>query len=244
MMSIVTRKSEVKEYLQRCISAYQEKGLSACVLELSCQILNRKVKFPLLEFCAHQLSEKIKVDEQIALCDRIEALKTEGGNVIISIMLQNRLENHFQESIDKATEYTSKADVWYVCDIIGERVYGFALLYYPDKTIPVIRKLSNHSKNWVIRSLGAGVHYAVRKGLDKQNVTTVFSTLLTMANTKDKEIRQGIGWAAKTTARFHPNIIEQYHAEIYNQEKVAFWFRRKVSIGLERHKYYAKRNSG
>lgn len=242
-MNVVTRKSEVKEYLHNCISTYREKGVSACVLELSNQILNRKVKFPLLEFCAHELSKKIKENEQILLCDKIEALRTEGGNVILGIMLQNRLENHFQESIDKATEYTSKANIWYVCDIIGERVYGYALRHYPDKTIPEIRKLSNHSKNWVVRSLGAGVHYAVRKGLDEQNVTTVFSILITMANTKDKEIRQGVGWAAKTTARFHPNIIEQYHTEIHNQEKVANWFRRKVSIGLERHKY-AKRNSG
>ncbi|WP_158594640.1 DNA alkylation repair protein [Ulvibacterium marinum] len=239
----MTRKSEVKKYLQCCISAYQEKGLSACVLELSNQILNRKIKFPLLEFCAHQLSERIKVNEQVALCDGIETLKTEGGNVIIGIILQNRLENHFQQSIDKATEYTSKADIWYVCDIIGERVYGFALLHYPDRTIPEIRKLSYHSKNWVLRSLGAGVHYAVRKGLDKQNVGIVFLILLSLANTKDKEIRQGIGWAAKTTTRFHPDIIEQYHADIQNQEKVANWFRRKVAIGLERHTYYAKRNS-
>ncbi len=223
-MNVVTRKSEVKEYLHSCISAYQEKGVSACVLELGSQILNRKVKFPLLEFCAHELSQKIKEGEQIMLCDKIEALRTEGGNVILGIMLQNRLENHFQKSIDKATEYTSKANIWYVCDIIGERVYGFALLHYPAKTIPEIRRLSNHPEKWVVRSLGAGVHYAVRKGLDKQNVATVFSILITMANTKDKEIRQGVGWAAKTTARFHPDVIEQYHAEIHDQEKVANWF--------------------
>ena len=91
-MSVVTRKSEVKEYLYYCISAYQEKGLSACVSELNDHILNRKVKFPLLEFCAHELSQNIKASEQIALCDKIEALKTEGGNVILGIMLQNRLE--------------------------------------------------------------------------------------------------------------------------------------------------------
>ncbi len=240
-MNVVTRKSEVKEYLRSCISAYQENGVSACVLTLSNQILNRKVKFPLLEFCAHELSQTIKESEQILLCDKIEALKTEGGNVILGIMLQNRLENHFQESIDKATEYTSKATIWYVCDIIGERLYGYAMLHYPTKTIPEIQKLSTHPKRWVVRSLGAGVHYAVRKGLDRQNVSSLFMILMSKANSKDKEIRQGIGWAAKTTARYHPDIIEQFDEEIRNQEKVANWFRRKIAIGLERNEY-DKRN--
>lgn len=243
-MSIVTKKSEVKEYLQPCVTAYQEKGLEACLSELHHQILRKKVKFPLLEFCAHQLSEAIKPNEQIALCDGIEALKTEGGNVILGIMLQNRLVDHFNESLEKATEYTSRADIWYVCDIIGERLYGYALLHYPDETILAIKELSKHSNNWVVRSLGAGVHYAVRKGLDKKNSATVFSILLSMANNTDKEIRQGIGWAAKTTARFHPDIIERYNADIQNHENVANWFRRKISIGLERHQYYAQRDSG
>ncbi|MDO5977325.1 DNA alkylation repair protein [Flavivirga spongiicola] len=242
-MNIVTRKSEIKIYLSNCIQAYHQKGITACLAELSNQILNRKVKFPLLEFCAHELSREIKENEQILLCDKIEALKTEGGNVILGIILQNRLEDHFEESLDKTTEYTSKADIWYVCDIIGERTYGYALRHYPKKTIPVMTKLSNHPKKWVIRSLGAGVHNAVRKGLDKQHVATVFLILISMANTQEKEIRQGVGWAAKTTARFHPDVIEQYHAEIHNQEKVANWFRRKIIIGLERHNY-DKRNSG
>ena len=99
-------------------------------------------------------------------------------------------KDHFQEAINKATEYTSKADIWYVCDIIGERVFGFALLHYLNKTIPEITRLSNHSNNYIIRSLGAGVHNAVRKGLDKQHVTTVFLILISMANTKDKELPQ------------------------------------------------------
>ena len=72
----------------------------------------------------------------------------------------------------------------------------------------------------------------------------VFASLIVVGckdNSKEKEVRQGIGWAAKTTAKFHPDIIQQYQSEIHNQEKVANWFRRKIQIGLERHEY-AKRN--
>lgn len=240
-MQVVTRKSEIKEYIGQCIEAYQKAGIAACLKELDSQVLKRKVKFPLLEFCGNVLYREVNEEEQIALCDKIEALKTEGGNVILGIILQNRLSTHFKQSMEKATEYISKADIWYVCDIIGERVYGYSLLTAPDRTIPQIKKLSKHSANWVVRALGAGTHYAIKKGLDDKNVVSVFPILLSMANTKDKEIRQGVGWAAKTTAKFHPKIIKCFEAKIQDQEKVANWFRTKVSIGLNRNKY-GKRN--
>lgn len=236
-MKIITRKSDIKELFNLCIKAYDLNGVTACLKELESHILSKKVKFPLLEFCGNELFREIKLEEQIDLCDKIEALKTEGGNVILGIILQNRLDVNFKQSIKKATEYISKADVWYVCDIIGERVYGYSLLNKPNKTIPLIKKLSNHSANWVVRALGAGMHYAIKKGLDKENVERVFPILLSIANTKDKEIKQGVGWAAKTTAKFHPDIIEKFDKEIQNQDKVANWFRTKISIGLNRNKY-------
>lgn len=137
----------------------------------------------------------------------------------------------------KTTEYISKADIWYVCDIIGERVFGYALLHYPDKMLPEYKKLSSHPTNWVVRSLGAGGHYAIKKGLEKKKVQQLFKVLLTMANTNDKEVRQGIGWAAKTTAKFHPDLITYYKDEIDNKVKVANWFRKKIEIGLDRNSY-------
>ena len=240
-MQVVTRKSDVKEYLKPCLTTYQQEGVGACVEIFERQILSKKVKFPLLEFCAHELYKEIKEEEQLIFCDEVEKLKTEGGNVILGIILQNRLVHEYNQSIEKTTEYLTKANVWYVCDIIGERVYGVALLHQPEKTIPIIQKLIHHPINWVVRSLGAGIHYAVRKGLPPKEVETVFPLLLVNGNVKDKEIRQGIGWAAKTTARFHPDLIAKFQEEIQDQEQVANWFRRKVEIGLSRHQY-AKRS--
>lgn len=240
-MRIITRKSEIKELLELCLSKYQTDGLAASVSELHALILSQKVKFPLLEYCGTQFFLTLPEQEHLLLCDSIHALKTEGGNVILGIMLQHRLKTHFFESIEKATEYIAQADIWYVCDIIGERVYGYSLLHKPDITIPEIQKRASHATNWVIRALGAGTHYAVKKGLDKEYVATLFTLLLSMANSKDKEIRQGVGWAAKTTAKFHPDIIEQFKNEIENTTLVANWFRSKISIGLNRYQY-AKRD--
>ncbi len=240
-MGVITKKSEIKILLQKCLIKYHSKGLIECVSELDILILSQKVKFPLLEYCAEQFYNELPQEKQLLFCDKIQSLKTEGGNVILGIILQNRLQDNFIESINKATEYITDADIWYVCDIIGERVFGFSLLHSPEITIPQIKKLSTHQTNWVVRSLGAGIHYAIKKGLDKKNVKTVFKILLSMADTKDKEIRQGLGWAAKTTAKFHPEIIEYFQSEIQNTDHVANWFRTKITIGLNRNNY-VKRN--
>ncbi|MEM9686656.1 MAG: DNA alkylation repair protein, partial [Bacteroidota bacterium] len=94
-MEKVTRKSEINVYLDNCINAYHSKGISACVKALEHHILSKKVKFPLLEFCGTSLFQKVATDEHIELCDNIEALKTEGGNVILGIMLQHSLSENF-----------------------------------------------------------------------------------------------------------------------------------------------------
>ncbi len=240
-MEIVTRKPIIREYLDRCLKIYHTRGVAICVQEVQNQILNKKVKFPLLEYCGRTFYEEIAENEHLTFCDHIEALKTEGGNVLLGIMLQERLKNHFDQSLQKATEYTAKAHIWYVCDIIGERVFGYGLLHYTSKAIPEIQKLFMHPTNWVVRSLGAGVHYAIKKGLEKEDVKTVFKLLLSKANSKDKEICQGVGWAAKTTAKFHPEIIDFFEKEIGNNDRVAHWFRAKIKIGLNRNAY-AKRN--
>ncbi len=236
-MDTITRKKDIESYLNECLAIYHSKDVTACVKVFSQQILSKKVKFPLLEYCGNRLYQEIAEQQHLDFCDQIEALKTVGGNVILGIVLQCRLGGHFQQSLQKATEYITQADAWYVCDIIGERVFGYALLHSPDKTIPELERLSQHSSRWVIRSLGAGTHYAIKKGLSKQDVEAMFELLLTMANSNDKEIRQGIGWAAKTTAKFHPDIIEAYQAKIQDKSVVANWFRSKINIGLSRHTY-------
>ncbi|WP_298511306.1 DNA alkylation repair protein [uncultured Kordia sp.] len=239
-MRLITKKSEIKEILEKSFVIYNQNGLEGFVNAIHSEILANKVKFPILEYCGETIYEKLPENQHILFCDHIQQLKTEGGNVLLGIILQKRLKSHFKESITKATEYIADADIWYVCDIIGERVFGFSLLHQPQKTIPTIKKLSNHTTNWVIRSLGAGTHYAIKKGLEKEHVQTMFEILLSMANTKDKEIRQGVGWASKTTAKFHPDIIELYQKDIQNTELVANWFRKKIEIGLNRNNYVKK----
>lgn len=236
-MRTITRKEDIQTEWEACKKAFNPENLDLFINIVYERVLLHKVKFPLLEYCAEDIYKLLPSEIQIYFCDAIEKLKTEGGNVILGKILQLRLAQHFSQSLKKTTEYISKADIWYVCDIIGERVFGYALLHYPDKMLPEYKKLSSHPTNWVVRSLGAGGHYAIKKGLEKKKVQQLFKVLLTMANTNDKEVRQGIGWAAKTTAKFHPDLITYYKDEIDNKVKVANWFRKKIEIGLDRNSY-------
>jgi len=236
-MRTISRKGDIKIEWEACKEVFDNEKMDLFIDTFHKRILSQKVKFPLLEYCAEEIYKLLPSDTQITFCDAIEKLKTEGGNVILGKVLQLRLPQHFNQSLEKATEYISKADIWYVCDIIGERVLGYALLHYPHKTLPEYQKLSSHSTNWVVRSLGAGGHYAIKKGLEKKEVQQLFEVLLTMANTNDKEVRQGVGWAAKTTAKFHPDLITHFEDGIENKDKVANWFRKKIEIGLNRNDY-------
>lgn len=236
-MRKISRKEDIKAEWEACKQVFNAEKMDLFINSVYERILTQKVKFPLLEYCAEEIYKLLPPETQISFCDVIEKLKTEGGNVILGKVLQLRLPQHFNQSLEKATEYISKADIWYVCDIIGERVFGYALLHYPHKTLPEYQKLSSHCTNWVVRSLGAGGHYAIKKGLAEKEVKQLFEVLLTMAITNDKEVRQGVGWAAKTTAKFHPDIIAHFEDEIENKDKVANWFRKKIEIGLNRSNY-------
>ena len=239
-MKTITRKSVVEKELEECFAKYVTFGLDGFVTEFKGRLLNYKVKFPLLEYCGATIYEKLPNKNHLLFCDKIEVYKTEGGNVVIGIILQHRLCDHFKESVQKAVEYITRGDEWYVSDIIGERAWGWALLNHSEKTLEVFKELINHENTWVVRSLGAGTHNAIKNELDKSVVKALFSILLSRSDTTDHQIKRGIGWAAKTTARFHPDIIQGYEEEIYNS-RTGRWFQNKVEMGLKKNKY-AERN--
>jgi 3-methyladenine DNA glycosylase AlkD len=128
---------------------------------------------------------------------------------------------------------------WYVCDIIGERVLGHALLTSPKKAIPLLEELAHHPDKWIVRTTGVATHYAVKKGLPATYVDILLKLLISLSNTTDFHVKKGIGWGAKTIAKFHPKLVACYSKEIESPETKQ-WFRTKITIGLNRHKLGAK----
>jgi 3-methyladenine DNA glycosylase AlkD len=243
-MQSITHKTDLKKI---CGDLQNNPSLSLTeqVAYVHKAVLKKKVKFPLLEYLTKELSIIIPRQKQIAFLDEIVALDEIGSYTITGKLLQLRIEKNLSESLKKAEEYIITADKWYACDIIGERVFGFSLLKYPDKIIPVLKKLSKHRDKWMVRSIGVAGHYAIKKGLDKATTEILFKLLLSLSNTTDFHTKKGIGWAAKTTSKFHPDIIKKYKKEIYNDPEVQQWFKTKIKIGLSRsYKYAGLRSFG
>lgn len=235
-MSIINSKAIVKDLVSEALKQPDIKALSTSLHTL---LLKKKVRFPLLEYAAKELHANVVLKDQLTLLDLIIAQQEIGGNVIAGMLLQLRLGKHFNQSINKASEYIIAGDQWYVCDIIGERVMGYALLTDPEKTIPVLRTLAKHKDKWLVRSVGVATHYAVKKGLTKSYSEHLFRILLSCSTTTDFHTKKGIGWGTKTVAKFHPDIIALYKNQLNNDPNIKTWFKTKIRIGLSRSFKYA-----
>lgn len=230
---IATVLPELKDALSR-----SEKDFTETLFR---KVLSQKVKFPILEYLAREIHAFVPAGKAISLIDRIAATRKIGAYPIAGMMLQLRLEQDFSGSFRKAAEYMMEGDEWYVCDIIGERVFGYALLTQPEKTIPALRKNSRHENQWVVRAVGVATHYAVKKGLAFPAVEEMFRLLLSLSDAQEFHTKRGIGWGAKTVAKFYPALITKYEKEIAAS---GTWFQTKIRIGLGRSYKYASRYNG
>lgn len=234
-LETITRKNEVQKVVDKITQETDVENIHQLAEMVEQQLLVRKVKFPLLEYATELLTEFIPNEKQGQFCLILAKQHTIGGNVVIGKLLQQTIATHFEEHIDTACTCISEGAVWYSADLIGERVIGHSLLVQPTITLEKMRSLKHSQNQWIVRSLGAGSHYAIKKGLDRAWADHLFQLLLSLAQRKEKHIKTGIGWAAKTTAKFHPEIIKNYSEQIANTEYTGQWFRTKIAIGLKRH---------
>lgn len=230
---IIHSKSTGSELVRQCF-AQAGNDIDKLAESVNKIILTKKIKFPVLEHCAKDLYKEIALAKQLDFLDTLITPKEMGSWVIAGMMLQLRLEKQLDECLQKATYYIIEGNEWYVCDIVGERVIGHALLKYPALMLPKLPVLAAHPDKWIVRSVGVAAHYATKKGMQPYHAEEVFKLLLSLANTTDFHTKKGIGWGAKTIARFHPYIIEKYTLQIFENPYVKQWFRTKVKIGVGR----------
>lgn len=233
---MLNRKSEVRPIVSELLDTYQALGLESFCAAFYQKLLQQKVKFPLLEFAAEETYQQLDETEHLAFCRQIAAHQTMGGNVVVAIILKERIPKHLNESFAEAAKLIAQGQEWYVSDLIGERVFGNGILQFPEEALEQLKRFREHESKWVVRSIGAGSHLATKRGINKEVATKVFQLLLSLGDSKEHQVRKGIGWAAKTMARFHPDIIELHRKEIA-AASIGNWFRRKVNIGLERHRH-------
>ena len=237
----IRTKQEVKNIAIRLEECFNEEPQESCIHLLQKEILSKKIRFPLLEELSVHLVDVLPKEKQISFCDAVMALNEMGSSVIAGKLLQLRLAEDYLNSLNKAVNYISESDEWYVCDHIAERVQGVALLTQPDKTIPYLKKLLAHENPMAVRSVGVATHYAVKKGLSRDHAEQMLQLLLQMAEAKHYHIKTGVGWGAKTIVKFYPELAGKYKSQL-EADRVGQWFKTKIKIGLGRSGKYARRD--
>jgi 3-methyladenine DNA glycosylase AlkD len=240
-LRIINSKTEIRLILGELSTSYHSWVSPAAVEAIHDSVLKKKIRFPILEDFTIGIYPLIPKKEQPLFLQKVIDLDEIGSYVIAGKFLQLQLDSAAKTAVvfNLAEKFIIQGDQWYVCDIIGERVFGHALLHFPDLTLKYLKKLSHHKNEWMVRCIGVAAHYAIKKGLAAHHAEELFLLLLQLSGTTSFHTKKGIGWAAKTTAKFHPQIIKMYEAEIYEDEKVRQWFKTKIKIGLSRSFKYA-----
>jgi hypothetical protein len=237
-LKIIGSKKEIRKIFDALQKQHSDWTSDESIKAIHINILKQKIRFPVLEYFAELLFEIIPNKHLYKFLDKLIALDEIGSYTIAGKLLQLNLKNDFSGSHKKANEYILQGNVWYACDMISERVLGVMLLNHAEETITINKKQIAGENFWLIRSVGVATHLATKWGLPKKYAIQQFELLLGKANVTDYHATTGIGWAAKTIAKFHPDIIKQFEKEL-DSPNVKQWFKTKVKIGLGRSAKYA-----
>ena len=228
----ITSQKALLPILQLLLKEYPKENHGQFWQILESDVLSHKIKFPLLEYLSRQLAKEIDQKGQGKIMDWLSAKAFIGSFPMIGKLLQLQLTNGLGQIYEKAIHYIVKGDEWYACDIIAERVFGEGTLVDFETSFTLLERMGEHSSPWIQRSIGIAGHYATKKGLEKEKTGKLFQLMLGHGHKKQLYIKKGIGWAAKTIAKHHPDIIEAHAPEIQRRPQLSQWFLRKIDIGL------------
>ena len=195
-------------------------------------ILASGTKTSIIEYVTREILQGFPDPCQIPFCDKITKLNERGSSIVTGTALQIRLETDLEESIEKSIEYARLGDDLAHCDQLSERVLGFAILNYPEIIVPVLPALIKEDERWIVRMVGVGSCHAVKNGLAPNFVEDLFNLLIANSGLTNADDKEGIGWAAKSTAELHPDIVGKYRNYIETDPNVGRWFRSNIELGL------------
>lgn len=188
-------------------------GNEAEVIKILKPVLDSKCSFSKLDLLGKEIG-KIGANQSqkfFKVFDKIIDYNAMGGFVIVGSALIYFLENNFDEVMKKSCCYIIKGNEWYVCDIIGERSLGHALVGYFNKTLPLLRKFLEDENRWIRRSTGVAIHFFSKRVLDEPEKTKELLKLVEPhIEERQIDVVKGIGWGLKTIGKYHPDILTEF----------------------------------
>jgi 3-methyladenine DNA glycosylase AlkD len=187
-------------------------------------VLDAKIPFPLLDEIGKLLGETGKLDRSryFRVFDDIVVTDKMGGYVIVGQTLAAFFETDLEEAIVKAREVVIKGKTWYVCDIVGDRVFGQALVKHFEPTIVILEDVTSLEEPEVRRSIGVGVHFfAKSKQKDIEGIRRLLSVLSNLVGDRRVFVVKGVGWGLKTIGIYQPEPIVEYLQETLQTTKIS-----------------------
>jgi 3-methyladenine DNA glycosylase AlkD len=237
-MSSLSRE-EIDYIAQRVVDACvcEEYGVALHVLK---PILDEKCPFSRLDLLGKRIGQvgTEEYEKLLAAFDEIIEYNAMGSYVIVSQALVWFLPSHLEGVMRKSREYIIKGDTWYVCDIIGERSLGRAVVNHFDEILPWLERFLDDENRWVNRSAGVAIHFFSKRVVDKPEKTQKLLHVLEPHITeKQIDVVKGIGWGLKTIGRYHPDLLVTFlTSQSENKGKISRLLIKKAVKYLEKEK--------
>ncbi len=199
--------------LGREIAEEINKGNISSTFKIISAYLNDRNPFRLLDLVGEALAN-CSQPHLYPFLDMIAEAISEGGWVVIASTLHSISGVNAQEIFYKCRAYIIKADVWYACDIFGERVPGPALLSDFDQTLSLLSSWRYDSNPWVRRTVGVAVHFWAKRTKGEKphhnNARILLDFISPLFEEKDMRAAKGVGWGLKTIGHYYPLIAYEW----------------------------------
>ena len=234
-------KKELSQITDQLVVLYRKGALTAFRTLITEEILTQKLPFPKAEFVGKKLFDELGPRAAVRIANGITPTKLMPAFPISGIILQQLMEEDLDYAFFKAREYILWGNVWYVTDIISERVFGMGLLRHFDRTMLHLPLHQKHPVVWIQRSVGISIHLAVKWGLDAEKSSILLELCENQLDTKTLTVKKGIGWGLETITSFHPAMVNAWLSSKGGKDALPIWAQRKVETGLFKHQ---KRKDG
>ena len=195
------------------ISEEINKGNISSAYKIIFAYLNDRNPFRLLDLVGEALIDCSR-SNLFPFLDMIAEARSEGGWVVIASTLHSLSGANTRDIFNKCREYIIQADVWYACDIFGERVPGPALLSDFDQTLNLFSSWCCDSNPWIRRAVGVAVHFWAKRTRGGEphhnNARILLDFISPLFEEKDMRAAKGVGWGLKTIGRYYPLIAYEW----------------------------------
>jgi len=156
-----------------------------------------------------------------AFLERIAAGKTEGGWVVIGGALGRQLEQDMAGAFTRCRVFIGAASIWYVSDILSERVPGLALLLDFRPALALLAPWRKDPNYWVRRAVGVSVHFWAHRSRGAPEHAARAIKLLAFLDPMFEEWEigaiKGVGWGIETLGKYYPELTADWLVQVVHR---------------------------